>query len=227
VHQVNKAADESDGVIRISIDAKANINVGPFARGGYNRCGVEACDHDFAPDAVLKPFGIHLPAFGENYFYFTKSNITADFIVDTIEDLWPWLKSRFNPHTLVINADNGPENGSRRSQFIKRLIEFGASEQIDIELAYYPPYHSKYNPIERVWGGLERHWNGEILYSVDKVIGLCKTMSWKGKKAVVKLVNGVYEKGVRLTNKAMEELEKCLVRDSKIGKWAVEIPYFR
>ena len=226
VHHVNKIADESDGVIRISIDAKANVNVGPFSRGGYNRCGAEACDHDFAPDTVLKPFGIHLPALGENYFYFTESNITADFIWDSIEDLWPSLKSRFNPHTLVINSDNGPENGSRRSQFINRLVEFVKSEKIDVELVYYPPYHSKYNPIERVWGGLERHWNGEILCSVDKVIGLCKTMTWKGKNAVVKLVNGVYEKGVKLSKKAMEELETYLIRKPKLEKWAVEILCF-
>ncbi len=226
MHHVNRSADESDGVVRLSIDAKANVHVGPFARGGYNRCGVEACDHDFAPVFVLKPFGIHLPNLDENYLYFTDSYITADFIIDAIEDLWPSLKRRFNPHTIVINADNGPENGSRRSQFMKRLVEFGASEQIDIELAYYPPYHSKYNPIERVWGVLERHWNGEILDSVEKILGLCRTMTWKGKPVVVNMVSDVYEKGVKLTKKTMEELEIYLVRKPGIEKWAVEIPFY-
>jgi len=47
-------------------------------------------------------------------------------------------------------------------------------------LAYYPPYHSKYNPIERLWGRLEQYWNGEILGDIDKVLGLAKTMTWKG-----------------------------------------------
>ena len=36
-----------------------------------------------------------------------------------------------------------------------------------IELAYYPPYHSKYNPVERCWSSLERHWNGTLLIDVD------------------------------------------------------------
>lgn len=220
---MNRLADESEGVIRVSIDTKANVNVGPFARGGYNRCGAEACDHDFAPDKVLKPFGIHLPASGENHLYFTENNVTADFMVDALEDLWPSLKLRFNPHTIVINADNGPENSSRRSQFIKRLVEFAKSEHIDIDLVYYPPYHSKYNPIERVWGVLERHWNGELLDSVDKVLGMCRTMSWKGKSPVVKMITNVYEKGVKLTKKAMAELEKVVVRKPQIEKWAVEI----
>jgi hypothetical protein len=83
--------------LRISIDTKANVDIGPFTRDGYSRCCVKACGHDFAPDMVLKTFGIHLPA---------------------LEDLWSSLKLRLNPHTIVINADNGPENGSRRSQFM-------------------------------------------------------------------------------------------------------------
>jgi transposase len=87
-----------------------------------------------------------------------------------LEDIWPRLKEQFDPHTIVINADNGPENSSRRTQFIKRLVDFSQSEQVSVELAYYPPYHSKYNPIERVWGVLENHWNGEILDIVEKAI---------------------------------------------------------
>ncbi len=117
VHTANRIADETEGVIRISIDTKAIINVGPFSRGGYSRHGVNACDHDFKPDTVLKPFGIFLPAIDENYFYFTESNATADFMIDALEDLWPSIKARFNPHTIAVNADNGPENNSRRSQF--------------------------------------------------------------------------------------------------------------
>ena len=46
---------------------------------------------------------------------------------------------------------------------MKRLIEFADKHQLDIELAYYPPYHSKYNPVERCWSSLERHWNGTLL----------------------------------------------------------------
>jgi DDE family transposase len=79
-------------VLRLSIDAKANVNLGPFARGGYNRCGIQASDHDFAPDMILKPFGIYLPALDENYFYFTDSKVTPDFMVDALEDLWTTIK---------------------------------------------------------------------------------------------------------------------------------------
>lgn len=213
-------------MIRISIDTKATINVGPFSRGGYSRNEIKACDHDFEPDTVLKPFGIFLPAFGESFFYFTESNATADFMVDALEDLWPMLRSRFDPHTIAINADNGPENSSSRTQFIKRLVDFAKKNEVSISLIYYPPYHSKYNPIERVWGVLENHWNGQLLDHVDKVIGLAKTMTYNGKNPEVKLVDGMYEKGIKLTQKTMQKIETMIDRLPGIGKWAVDIPFY-
>ncbi len=213
--------------MRISIDAKATIKIGPFSRGGYSRQGEEALDHDFGPVAKLNLFGIFLPAHDESFFYFSQSNITADFIVDTIEDLWPQLKDRFNPHTIVINADNGPENNSRRTQFIKRIVEFAQDEKIDVILAYYPPYHSKYNPVERVWGVLERHWNGEILGSIKKALGLANTMTWNGKHPIVKIVKGIYKTGAKLTKKAMREYESLLLRQKGLEKWFVTIPCYQ
>ncbi|HYX13662.1 MAG TPA: hypothetical protein VE944_04700 [Nostoc sp.] len=60
------------------------------------------------------------------------------------------VKHRF-PHIqkLVINQDNRPENNSRRTQFMKRIVDFAFATQLTLQLAYYPPFHSKYNPIER------------------------------------------------------------------------------
>jgi len=226
VHTANRIADETEGVIRISIDTKANVNVGPFSRGGYSRQTVKAYDHDFHPDTVLKPFGIFLPAFDENHFYFTNSNVTPDFMVDALEDLWPNIKARFNPHTIAINVDNGPENSSRRSQFMKRLVDFAIKNEVGISLIYYPPYHSKYNPIERVWAVLENHWRGQVLDSVEKTLGLARTMKWNGNNPVVKLIKGAYDKGIKLTQKAMKQIEKKIERITGIEKWAVDISGF-
>jgi len=226
VHTVNRIADETEGIIRISIDTKTGVKIGPFSRGGYSRVAVKAQDHDYAPETIVKPFGINLPALNENYLYFTESNVTADFMVDALENLWTSLKERFDPHTLVINADNGPENSSRRSQFIKRLIEFAHAHEVNISLAYYPPYHSKYNPIERVWGVLENHWNGELLNTVEKALGFARTMTYNKKAPFVKYVQGVYEKGIKLSKKAHELLETMIERVAGIEKWAVDIPCY-
>ena len=73
--------------------------------------------------------------------------------------------------TLVINLDKGPENHRRRTQFMQRLVAFVRDTGLHVRRAYYPPYHSKYNPIERCWGILETHWNGALLEdSVEAVL---------------------------------------------------------
>ena len=92
---------------------------------------------------------------------------TSDFIIDCLEQWWDDNQDRYRHiEQLVINLDNGPQNASHRTQFMKRMVEFADKNDLEIVLAYYPPYHSKYNPIERNWGILENHWNGTLLNSV-------------------------------------------------------------
>jgi len=128
-------------------------------------------DHDLEPLAKLTPFGIHRPDTAETWLCFTTGSVTADFMVDRLHAIWPTLKNGRPPHTLVINADNGPENNAARTQWLKRPLEFSADHQIAVKLACYPTYHSKYNPVERVFGVLENYWNGDPLDSVQKASG--------------------------------------------------------
>jgi hypothetical protein len=65
VTQINHAADMAEDVLRLSMDAKAVVKVGPCARGGKNRGRVEAADHDFQPRATVTPVGIFLPTLEE------------------------------------------------------------------------------------------------------------------------------------------------------------------
>ena len=61
---------------------------------------------------------------------------------------------------LQIKMDNGPESSGRRTQFLYRMVQLADDMNKPIQLLYYPPYHSKYNPIERCWGILELKCNG-------------------------------------------------------------------
>ncbi|UOA10803.1 hypothetical protein [Methylobacter sp. S3L5C] len=79
-----------------------------------------------------------------------------------------------------------------------------------VQLLYYPPYHSKYNPIERCWGILEQHWNGTKLVTVDTMLEWAKSMTWKGLKPVVKLSKTIYQKGISLSKKTMLAIEARL-----------------
>lgn len=116
---------------------------------------------------TLTPFGLWLPHQQDLFLYLTTSKVTSDFIVDTLQDWWQQVGVHFPfVKTLQLDMDNGPENHSRRTQFIYRLIQLARHTGLTLELAYYPPYHSKYNPIERCWAGLENHWNGALLDTV-------------------------------------------------------------
>ena len=224
--QRNEEADADEQVLRISMDAKATVRVGPFARGGKSRVPTKAADHNFEPRATVTPVGIFLPSSDELFLYGVTSKVTSDCLVDRLVDWWESVKERFSHiTTLLINLDNGPESHSRRTQFMHRLVEFAQRSHLTIRLAYYPPYHSKYNPIERCWGILERHWNGALLDSLDAVIQSAGTMTWKGKHPVVALVTATYQTGVKLTKQAMDALETQFQRLPHLDKWFVDIGY--
>jgi hypothetical protein len=207
------------------MDAKARVSVGLFSRHGQSRVVVKALDHDFTPEETVTPYGIFLPQYDELYLYFTTGPVTSDFIVDCLVDCWQSIRVRFPQiKTLCINQDNGPENHSRRTQFMKRMTEFVDTFQLTVDLAYYPPYHSKYNPVERVWGVLEKHWNGSLLDTVETVLHFAASMTWKGQHpTAIKLVKKTYAKGVCLTKKAMETLEERFERLPGLEKWFVRI----
>ena len=224
MNQVNAAADAADDVLRISMDAKATVKIGPFARGGKSRVQVAAADHDFQPEASVTPVGIFLPASDELFLYAITSKVTSDCVVDRLAAWWEAVRERFAHITmLVINLDNGPENHSRRTQFMHRIVAFVEHYHVSIRLAYYPPYHSKYNPIERCWGILENHWNGALLDSIETVLQFGSTMTWKGEHPVIDLVTTTYQTGVKLSKEAMAQVEARIERFPHLGKWFIDI----
>lgn len=185
---------------------------------------VHAADHDMGPTAVLVPAGILEVERNQLNIIFGTSRDTSDFVADALE-LW-WSKRRDvypDVRRLLINLDNGPEIASSRTQFMKRLVKFSDRDQLTLELAYYPPYHSKYNLIERCWGILENHWNGTLLTSIDTALQWAKTMTWRGVSPLVHLLDGIYEKGVRLSRSVFRPIAARLQRSLTLPKWSLVI----
>jgi hypothetical protein len=212
--------------LRISLDTKAKVKIGEFSRGGEARGAeaVQAVDHDMHPAAVLAPAGILEVDHQQLNIVFGASRDTSDFVADALE-LW-WLQRReAHPGVkkLLINLDNGPEIASSRTQFMKRLVEFSDVHQLTLELAYYPPYHSKYNRVERCWGVLENHWNGALLNSIDAVLRWASSMTWRGIAPLVHVLNRVYETGVRISKAAFRPIAERLQRNPLLSKWSLVI----
>ena len=137
---MNQAADADPQTLRISMDAKATVKIGPFSRGGKSRAEVKAADHDCAATAKVTPVGIFVPATDEVLLYGVTSKVTSDCLVDRLAQWWERVQERFHHSTtLVLNLDNGPENHSRRTQFLCRMVQFAHRSGLRVRLAYYPP----------------------------------------------------------------------------------------
>jgi hypothetical protein len=219
-------AGQDAETLRISLDTKAKVKIGAFSRGGRARGqqAVRAADHDMHPDALLVPAGILEVNRQQLNLIFGTSRDTSDFVADSLQ-LWWNNRHRAYPgvRRLLIDLDNGPEIASSRTQFMKRLVAFSDQHQLTLELAYYPPYHSKYNLIERCWGILENHWNGTLLTTMETALLWARTMAWRGIRPIVHLIDRVYEKGVRLTPRLFRPIARRLERSATLPKWSLVI----
>ena len=133
------------------------------------------------------------------------------------------MKEQQQTDIIQIKVDNGPENSGIRTQFLKRMVEFADWTGKSIQLLYFPPYHSKYNPIERCWGILEQHWNGALLRNIETMLAWAQSMTWKGLKPIINLSQEIYQKGISLTKKAMKAIERRLLRNPNLPKWDILI----
>ena len=188
---------------------------------------MRAVDHDMSPDALLVPLGIlelnrGSQAIHQPMFIFGRSKETSDFIADGLELWWTDRKAfHRGVQRIHIELDNGPEIASSRTQFMKRLVEFVDRHQITVELAYLPPYHSKYNPIERCWGVLEQHWNGTLLDSIASALRWADTMTWRAKSPIIREITATYERGVRIAKAAFRPVAERLIRSEALPKWSL------
>lgn len=212
--------------MRISVDTKATVAVGEYSRGGKSRGmrAVTALDHDMFVKEKLVPGGILEPVSGQSFVFFGTHSKTSDFLVDGLLLWWEERKQKLHDiKYLVINADNGPECSGHRSQFLHRMSEFADMTGLGVRIVYYPPYHSKYNAIERYWAGLEKSWNGYLLDSVDTVLNRAGNFFWKGLRTSTRLLEAAYEKGIKPCAKEKLLLEKRLKRSPKLPWWDITI----
>jgi hypothetical protein len=183
----------------------------------------EAWDHDPPPARKWTPLGILVLATGMLTVIFGEAD-TSDFWADGLKMWWLTIKDKMGPiKRLVIYLDNGPNNAGNRTQWLVRLIEFADWSGLEIKLVYYPAYHSKYNPIERCWGTLEKKWGGTLLNSLKVILQESRRMTWCGQTPVVKRLHGEYPKGVKLTRTQMKPYNKRLQRSKSLPKYDITI----
>jgi len=226
VCRANQAADDKPQSLRLSIDTKAKVKIGNRSRGGKARTlqANQADDHDTEWQSVLVPFGMLNTQSDQLSIYLGQSAETSDFMVDCLTAWWRDHQHAY-PHLdeWVIDLDGGSATRSDRTQFIKRMIALSRSIHLSIRLLYYPPYHSKDNPIERCWAALEHYWNGAILDSVETAVQWAANTTWKGVTPIVQRVEATYEKGVKVLSEELEQYHPFWPRSETLPKWDITI----
>jgi hypothetical protein len=225
ISKKDQVEQDAGRVKRLSMDCKATVKIGAFSRGGKTRGEYKASDHDLGYTKKYIPCGIVDEDTAQLYVTFGSSAKTSDSLVDTLTAWWYGLTAQEQRaiERVQLKMDNGPERSGVRTQFLHRMVQLVDTIGKPLQLLYYPPYHSKYNPIERCWGILELHWNGTQLLNVETMLEWARRMTWKGIKPVVELSRKVYAKGVTLSKTAMQAVEVRLERNPLLPKWDILI----
>lgn len=201
--QVQVAEFKAQGNPIISFDTKKKEALGNFYRAGrlYTREELHAFDHDFNTfaDGVIIPHGIYDMLQNIGYIHIGTSKDTSQFACDCFRSWWLEFGRNLYPHATSILAlcDGGGSNGSRHYIFKEDLQQLADELGIEIRIAHYPPYCSKYNPIEhRLFPHVTRACQGVLFTSVKLVKELIeKTKTSKGLKVFVKVIKKIYKTG--------------------------------
>ena len=194
----------------------------------YTRETVLTFDHDFPSlaEGVVIPYGLYDLKHNHGYVALGTSHDTSEFACDCIRQLW-WdygHKTYRGATSLLLLCDGGGSNGSRTYLFKAELERVAEEIGIDIRVAHYPPYTSKYNPIEhRLFPHLTRACQGVIFSSVELVKDLMsKTTTKTGLEVDVTILDKVYETGRKVSAQFKEQMR--VIFDDELPRWNYTVP---
>lgn len=189
----------------ISIDCKKKERLGNLYREGKCYCSgpIEVLDHDYdnLSEGKVIPHGIYDMQRNEGYISIGSCHETADFITDNLRWWWENFGIHHYPDAtqILILCDAGGGNSYRHHAFKKQLILLAEDIGIDIIIAHYPPYTSKWNPIEhRLFPHVQQAIQGVPFTNYQQVKELFEsTNTTKGLKVFVRLNLKTYTTGTK------------------------------
>jgi hypothetical protein len=192
----------------LSIDCKKKERIGNLYRDGKCFCtkAIKVYDHDYEhlSEGKVIPHGIYDLQANKGYISIGASSETAEFIVDNL--LWWWREYGIHQYpdarNLLLLCDAGGANSYRHFIFKHLLMKFARETGLSVIVCHYPPYCSKWNPIEhRLFSHVHRAMGG-IVFSdyttIQKAIE--QTSTRKGLTVVVRLNLQQYQTGLKIDN---------------------------
>lgn len=222
---VSRCLDQKVPVL--SIDTKKKEMTGNFKRSGLVLCdGVpKALDHDFQTysTCTIVPHGIYDIGANTGYMTIGTSHDTAEFVCDNILRVWTehlqWQYPK--AENICLLCDGGGSNSSSHNVFKQSLMKLSKNLELGIMVVHYPPYCSKYNPIEhRLFPHVTRSWSGVPLLSVEQAcLQASRTKTNKGLRVYAAINNKFYETKKPVESTFETDKSKYIIFDDSLPKW--------
>jgi hypothetical protein len=213
------------GLPVISIDTKKKELLGNFSRDGVidTQATIETNDHDFGSAGAGKviPHGIYDMGRNQGFVHLNTSHETSELACDSIAAWWEDHGRTTYPGAkkLLVLCDGGGSNSATRYVFKEELQKLANRLGIEIRIAHYPPYCSKYNPIEhRLFPHVTRACRGVIFQTLETVQHyISKTETTKGLTIRVRILDKVYQTGRKCAAGFKKSMK--IVFDTLLPKW--------
>lgn len=222
-----RAGFAANGQPILSMDTKKKELLGNFHQQGsaYSTKKREVNDHDFLTfaDGQLVPHGIYDVQDNTGYLTLGISKDTSEFVCDNLKTTWlSQLQFKYpDAHTLLLLCDGGGSNSCLHHIFKQDLIKLAKKLQINILVAHYPAYCSKYNPIEhRLFSQISHTWSGVPLKNIQFVKELTDTTTTKtGLRVATSLNLATYQTKRPVEENFKNQVEQFITFDDKCPKW--------
>ena len=213
----------------LSIDCKKKERLGNLYRDGKCYCteAIKVYDHDYEhlSEGKVVPHGIYDVLANKGYISIGCSGETADFVIDNLTWWWEEHGIHMYPdaHNLILLCDAGGANSYRHHIFKYKLLAFAKETGISVAVSHYPPYSSKWNPIEHcLFCHVHSAMSGAVFsdYNIIKAL-IEKTSTKSGLTVVVRLNLKNYETGVKIDKALIDE--KRIIRHPQIPELTYKI----
>jgi hypothetical protein len=207
------------------VDTKAKEHLGQLFRSGRVRCSTafRAFDHDFPSwaDGVIIPHGIYDRLRNRGHINIGLSHDTSQFACDSLRWYWGRIGRQCYPRatSILLLCDGGGSNAANKYIFKHDLQALSEAIGLEIRVAHYPSYCSKYNPIERrLFPHITRVCAGMLFDTLATVVGLMrKAATSTGLKTTVNVIRRLYETGRNATEEMKSNLK--IVFDDLLPHW--------
>jgi transposase len=209
----------------VSMDTKKKEYLGNFYRDGhlYTLAELQTYDHDFTSfaEGIIIPHSLYDIGLNVGYIQLGTSHDTSEFACDSLRHWWFTYGKHLYPNTtsILVPCDGGGSNSSRHYIFKQDLQALADEIGIEIRIAHYPPYCSKWNPIEhRLFPHVTRACQGVIFTSIELVKELMeKTHTKTGLKTFVHIIDRTYQTGRKAVDNFKEHMR--IIFDDFLPQW--------